>query len=115
MRLSVAGIWVDGNSGGGYVGKSFDAKFAKGKKVSQRGGLMDCFFSRKWQCCGIGRHTPRAKALFYGGSMRPKAEALGYLDVVSQDVVYRDVASREVVSQEGRCPCLGTGKEICAF
>ena len=47
--------------------------------------------------------------------MRPKAEALGYLDVVSQDVVYRDVASREVVSQEGRCPCLGTGKEICAF
>ena len=85
MRLSVAGIWVDGNSGG-FVGKSFDAKFAKGKKVSQSGGLMDCFFCRKWQCCGIRRHTPRAKAHIFCRSMRPKAEALGYLDVVPQDV-----------------------------
>jgi len=31
------------------------------------------------ECCGRGKHTPLAKALFFGWSMRPKAEALGYL------------------------------------
>ncbi len=29
---------------------------------------------------GIGRHTPRAKALVLGSPVRPKAEALGYLE-----------------------------------
>jgi len=31
-----------------------------------------------------GGHTPEAKAPIYGGPMRPKAEALGYLDATAK-------------------------------
>jgi hypothetical protein len=38
------------------------------------------FFLCGWE----RRHTPEAKASFCGGFERPKAEALGYLDAITE-------------------------------